>query len=151
MIQQLQSDFERTIEGSGSALVNTNELSGGAKINRLFHERFVQTIFFVTFTIQIPFDNHLDRSLITLVRLRFEIVKMSCDEKELRREISFAIRNIHGIRVGLFTPDMAFEAIVKKQIALLKEPVLKCVDLVVIELSNVVRLCTDKVRFLCVV
>lgn len=45
MIQQLQSDFERTIEGSGSALVNTNELSGGAKINRLFHERFVQTIF----------------------------------------------------------------------------------------------------------
>ncbi|XP_063696487.1 dynamin isoform X4 [Culicoides brevitarsis] len=115
MIQQLQSDFERTIEGSGSALVNTNELSGGAKINRLFHER-----------------------------LRFEIVKMSCDEKELRREISFAIRNIHGIRVGLFTPDMAFEAIVKKQIAQLKEPVLKCVDLVVIELSNVVRLCTDK-------
>lgn len=39
MIQQLQSDFERTIEGSGSALVNTNELSGGAKMNRLFHER----------------------------------------------------------------------------------------------------------------
>ncbi|XP_020713805.1 dynamin isoform X4 [Ceratitis capitata] len=115
MIQQLQSDFERTIEGSGSALVNTNELSGGAKINRIFHER-----------------------------LRFEIVKMACDEKELRREISFAIRNIHGIRVGLFTPDMAFEAIVKRQIAQLKEPVIKCVDLVVQELSVVVRMCTDK-------
>ncbi|XP_055304300.1 dynamin isoform X7 [Sitodiplosis mosellana] len=115
MIQQLQSDFERTIEGSGSALVNTNELSGGAKINRIFHER-----------------------------LRFEIVKMSCDEKELRREISFAIRNIHGIRVGLFTPDMAFEAIVKKQISQLKEPILKCIDLVVQELSHVVRLCTEK-------
>lgn len=67
MIQQLQSDFERTIEGSGSALVNTMELSGGAKINRLFHERFP-----------------------------FEIVKMEIDEKELRREIAFAIRNIHG-------------------------------------------------------
>jgi dynamin GTPase len=115
MIQQLQSDFERTIEGSGSALVNTNELSGGAKINRIFHER-----------------------------LRFEIVKMSCDEKELRREISFAIRNIHGIRVGLFTPDMAFEAIVKKQIGQLREPILKCIDLAVQELSNVVRMCTDK-------
>lgn len=115
MIQQIQSDFERTIEGSGSALVNTNELSGGAKINRIFHER-----------------------------LRFEIVKMSCDEKELRREISFAIRNIHGIRVGLFTPDMAFEAIVKRQIAQLKEPILKCIDLTVQELSNVVRICTDK-------
>lgn len=71
MIQQLQSDFERTIEGSGSALINTNELSGGAKINRLFHERFP-----------------------------FEIVKMEFDEKELRKEIAFAIRNIHGIRVS---------------------------------------------------
>lgn len=67
MIQQLQSDFERTIEGSGSAQINTNELSGGAKINRLFHERFP-----------------------------FEIVKMEFDEKELRKEIAFAIRNIHG-------------------------------------------------------
>lgn len=71
MIQQLQTDFERTIEGSGSAQINTNELSGGAKINRLFHERFP-----------------------------FEIVKMEFDEKELRREIAFAIRNIHGIRVS---------------------------------------------------
>lgn len=40
---------------------------------------------------------------------------------------------------------MAFEAIVKKQIAKLKEPALKCVDLVVAELGNVVRKCTDKV------
>lgn len=66
-IQQLQQDFERSIEGSGSALVNTLELSGGAKINRLFHERFP-----------------------------YEIVRMEFDEKELRREIAFAIRNIHG-------------------------------------------------------
>ncbi|XP_054271611.1 dynamin isoform X1 [Macrosteles quadrilineatus] len=117
MIQQLQSDFERTIEGSGSAQINTMELSGGAKINRLFHERFP-----------------------------FELVKMEFDEKELRREIAFAIRNIHGIRVGLFTPDMAFEAIVKKQINRLKEPCLKCVDLVVLELSNVVRICTEKMN-----
>jgi Dynamin central region len=47
MIQQLQSDFERTIEGSGSALVNTNELSGGAKINRIFHERLVLFVMFL--------------------------------------------------------------------------------------------------------
>jgi hypothetical protein len=43
---------------------------------------------------------------------------------------------------------MAFEAIVKKQIARLKEPSLKCVDLVVAELSNVVRVCTDRVSML---
>lgn len=115
MIQQLQTDFERSIEGSGSAAINTSELSGGARINRLFHERFP-----------------------------FEIVKMEFDEKELRREIAFAIRNIHGIRVGLFTPDMAFEAIVKKQISKLREPSLKCVDLVINEMGNVVRHCTQK-------
>lgn len=50
--------------------------------------------------------------------------------------------------MGLFTPDMAFEAIVKKQISRLKEPSLKCVDLVVSELCNVVRLCTEKVSLL---
>merc|ERR1711953_1662140 len=116
-VQQLQQDFERAIEGSGSAAVNALELSGGAKINRLFHERFP-----------------------------YEIVRMEFDEKELRREIAFAIRNIHGIRVGLFTPDMAFEAIVKKQIARLKEPSLKCIDLVVQELTNVVRNTAEKMN-----
>jgi hypothetical protein len=40
---------------------------------------------------------------------------------------------------------MAFEAIVKKQIARLKEPSLKCIDLVVQELSNVVRYVAEKV------
>ena len=52
---------------------------------------------------------------------------------------------IAGIRVGLFTPDMAFEAIVKKQISRLKEPSIKCIDLVVQELTNVVRLNAEKV------
>ena len=98
----LQQDFERAIEGSGEGDVNCAELSGGAKINRIFHERFP-----------------------------YEIVKVEFDEKELRREIAFAIRNVHGIRVGLFTPDMAFEAIAKKQIERMREPGLKCCDLVI--------------------
>jgi dynamin GTPase len=41
---------------------------------------------------------------------------------------------------------MAFEAIVKKQINRLKEPSIKCVDLVVNELSNVVRMCAEKMN-----
>lgn len=48
-------------------------------------------------------------------------------------------------RTGLFTPDMAFETIVKKQIIKLREPSLKCVDLVVSELATVIKKCTEKV------
>uniref|UniRef100_A0A674AXI9 Dynamin-3-like n=1 Tax=Salmo trutta TaxID=8032 RepID=A0A674AXI9_SALTR len=114
MVQQFSVDFEKRIEGSGDQ-VDTVELSGGAKINRIFHERFP-----------------------------FELVKMECDDKEMRREISYAIKNIHGIRTGLFTPDMAFEAIVKKQIVKIKEPCIKCVDMVIQELINTVRQCTNK-------
>lgn len=96
----------------------------------------------------------------------------------MRREITYAIKNIRGIRLvyscrridecvkvifcryfltvsacvflcrtGLFTPDMAFETIVKEQIKRLKEPSLKCVDLVVQELTSVVRKCSEKVNF----
>uniref|UniRef100_A0AAX7UKH6 Dynamin-2 n=1 Tax=Astatotilapia calliptera TaxID=8154 RepID=A0AAX7UKH6_ASTCA len=115
MVQQFGVDFEKCIEGSGDQ-VDTSNLSGGAKINRIFHERFP-----------------------------FELVKMEFDEKELRKEISYAIKNIHGVRTGLFTPDLAFEAIVKKQIIKLKEPCLKCIDLVIQELINTVRQCTNKV------
>ncbi|NXU25795.1 DYN2 protein, partial [Thalassarche chlororhynchos] len=116
MVQQFGVDFEKRIEGSGDQ-VDTLELSGGARINRIFHERFP-----------------------------FELVKMEFDEKDLRREISYAIKNIHGrgCRTGLFTPDLAFEAIVKKQVVKLKEPCLKCVDLVIQELINTVRQCTSK-------
>ncbi|XP_029943367.1 dynamin-2-like isoform X7 [Salarias fasciatus] len=114
MVQQFGVDFEKCIEGSGDQ-VDTSNLSGGAKINRIFHERFP-----------------------------FELVKMEFDEKELRKEISYAIKNIHGVRTGLFTPDMAFEAIVKKQVIKLKDPCLKCVDLVVTELVTLIRKCTEK-------
>uniref|UniRef100_A0A8C2Z4I5 Dynamin-2 n=1 Tax=Cyclopterus lumpus TaxID=8103 RepID=A0A8C2Z4I5_CYCLU len=116
MVQQFGVDFEKCIEGSGDQ-VDTNELSGGAKINRLFHERFP-----------------------------FELVKIVFDEKDLRREISHAIKNVHGVRTGLFTPDLAFEAIVKKQIVKLKTPCLKCIDLVIQELINTVRQCTNKLN-----
>ncbi|XP_056011118.1 dynamin-1-like isoform X20 [Ostrea edulis] len=114
MIQQFNVDFEKSIEGSGTE-INTQELSGGAKINRIFHERFP-----------------------------FELVKIEFDERELRKEISIAIRNIRAIRTGLFTPDMAFEAIVKEYVKKLKQPSLKAVDMVVNELTNVVHKCTDK-------
>lgn len=39
MVQQFSVDFDKCIEGSGDQ-IDTAELSGGARINRIFHERF---------------------------------------------------------------------------------------------------------------
>lgn len=47
--------------------MNTTELSSGAKINRLFHEKFP-----------------------------YELVRMVIDEQQLRKEIAFAIKNATG-------------------------------------------------------
>ncbi|XP_035508810.1 dynamin 3a isoform X2 [Morone saxatilis] len=114
LVQRLAVDFEKLIEGSGDQ-VDTISLSGGAKINRIFHERFP-----------------------------YELVKIESDERKLRREINYAIRNIHGVRTGLFTPDMAFEAIVKKQISRIEGPCMKFVDMVSQELINTVHQCINK-------
>ncbi|KAF7690928.1 hypothetical protein HF521_011225 [Silurus meridionalis] len=108
MVQQFGVDFEKCFEGP---------LSGGARINRIFHERFP-----------------------------FELNKIVFDEKELRREISHAIKNIHGVRSVLFSPDPAFKVIVKKQIIKLKKPCLQCIDLVIQELINTVRQCSNKLN-----
>ena len=48
--------------------------------------------------------------------------------------------------MGLFTPDKAFEVIVTKQIMNLAEPSLKCVDMVVQELTGVIKQCSEAVR-----
>lgn len=55
------------------------------------------------------------------------------------------VPTIAPYRTGLFTPDLAFEAIVKKQILKLKEPSLKCIDMVVSELTSTIRKCSEKV------
>ncbi|KAK7817898.1 hypothetical protein U0070_005541 [Myodes glareolus] len=119
MVQQFAVDFEKRIEGSGDQ-VDTLELSGGAKINRIFHERFP-----------------------------FEIVKepsTSCSKQDFFSAFNFSRLNSDAevLLTGLFTPDMAFEAIVKKQIVKLKGPSLKSVDLVMQELINTVKKCTKK-------
>uniref|UniRef100_A0A673C6M7 Interferon-induced GTP-binding protein Mx n=1 Tax=Sphaeramia orbicularis TaxID=375764 RepID=A0A673C6M7_9TELE len=115
-IQHLAVDFEKLIEGSGDK-VDTNNLSGGARINRIFHECFP-----------------------------YELIKLELDEQKLRREITYAIRNIHGVRTGLFTPDLAFEAIVKKQISRLNGPCMKLIDMVSQELLTTVHQCINKLN-----
>lgn len=56
-----------------------------------------------------------------------------------------ALLPLRAFRTGLFTPDMAFETIVKKQVKKIREPCLKCVDMVISELISTVRQCTKKV------
>ncbi|CAH8482773.1 unnamed protein product [Schistosoma rodhaini] len=115
MVQSFEAEFSQNISGH-VADVNTQILSGGAEINRVFHERF-----------------------------RYDLLKIEFDEKTLRKEIAVAIQNIHGVRPGLFTPDMAFDATVRKQIEKLRIPSLKCVDMVVSKLTDVLQQCSDKV------
>ncbi|KAL7668219.1 hypothetical protein ACOME3_008931 [Neoechinorhynchus agilis] len=115
LVQATKTDFDRIINGSSAAEISTTELSGGAKINRIFHERYP-----------------------------FELIKIQYDEKELRKAITYAIRNSFGVRPGLFTPDQAFEAIVRHQLEKLLSPSLKCVDLVCAELMNIVQTVTER-------
>ncbi|CAH8442908.1 unnamed protein product [Schistosoma turkestanicum] len=115
MVQSFEAEFSQNISGH-VADVDTQTLSGGAEINRVFHERF-----------------------------RYDLLKIEFDEKTLRKEIAVAIQNIHGVRPGLFTPDMAFDATVRKQIEKLRIPSLKCVDMVVSKLTDVLQQCSDKV------
>ena len=109
LVNEMSKDFQAALMGDPDNVV-LNELSGGAKINRIFNERFP-----------------------------YEMVKLEVDEKEMRKDIIYAIKNAHGIRNGLFTPDLAFEVMVKEQIVRLKEPSLKCVDLVIKELGILIR------------
>lgn len=114
MINGYGTDIESAIEGNGGH-VSLTELSGGARIAKVFLERFP-----------------------------FELAKVELDETELRTEIAFAIKNINGIRVGLFTPEEAFETIVKKLISGLKPPCQTCIEMVTEEVRKITMTCGEK-------
>ena len=113
MINQFVNKFVEVIEGSGSQ-VSTDHLTVGAKINRLFHER-----------------------------LPLHIAERKIDEKHLRKEIKIVIQNIRGVRSGLFTPDLAFERIVKEQVEQLATAPTNTVDQVTTEIITAVRQCSE--------
>ncbi|CAG5112235.1 Oidioi.mRNA.OKI2018_I69.chr2.g6474.t1.cds [Oikopleura dioica] len=113
LINQFMNVFGETIEGHSGVTVSVDELSIGARINRIFHDR-----------------------------LPIKLAERTIDEKHLRREIKIAIQNIRGVRTGLFTPDMAFERIVKEQITVMKNAPLEIVDQVTNQLTGAIRECT---------
>ena len=113
MVNQFSTNFQQAIEGSGIT-VSTDSLTVGAKINKLFHER-----------------------------LPIQIAERKIEEKTLRREIKVVIQNTRGVRSGLFTPDMAFERIVKERIEELLTAPLNLVDNVTNEILESSKLCAQ--------
>ena len=79
---------------------------------------------------------------ILLKIFKIHLAERKIDEKHLRKEIKIVIQNIRGVRTGLFTPDMAFERIVKEQVEQLVTAPLNLVDQVTTEIIGAVRQCS---------
>eukprot|EP00037_Helgoeca_nana_P024904 m.267516 g.267516 ORF g.267516 m.267516 type:complete len:895 (-) comp26783_c0_seq11:2144-4828(-) len=92
--------------------ISFTELGGGAKITRIFKDKFA-----------------------------LEMAKVDLDESELRREIAYAIRNLQGVSGGLtgFTPEAAFDTIVKRLIENMLDPCLHAVEFVAEQLQKLVN------------
>lgn len=71
-----------------------------------------------------------------------EIQQIKFDKDALQHKIKFAIENLYGIDSMVYSPFKAFEGVAREQILLFKEPVQKCLDLVIDELIKAVRVCS---------
>lgn len=61
----------------------------------------------------------------------------------MTRDIRNAIINHYGFKLVSFPPFEPFEYLTKKQIERLKEPILRCIDLVIGELTSAVQKSTQ--------
>ena len=91
------------------------ELAGGARINYIFHNTFGRTL----------------ESVHPLEGLS-------------RIEVLTAMKNSTGPRSTIFVSELSFELLVKKQIARLEEPSIRCVELVHEELERIIQTCMSK-------
>lgn len=109
ILNNFSLDFRSAIEGSSTGDFDTKELNGGARIRYIFSESFAKSLS----------DLKSTTGLSTT-------------------DIRTAIRNAAGPKPALFVPEKAFEQLVKKQIELLRDPALLCVDQVHAELLRIV-------------
>ncbi|TLD31034.1 hypothetical protein PspLS_02595 [Pyricularia sp. CBS 133598] len=107
VITDFSGEWKDVLDGNNTE-ISGQELSGGARISFVFHELYANGIKAVD-----PFD----------------VVK--------DQEIRTFIYNSSGPSPALFVGTGAFEQIVKKQIARLEEPSLKCISLVYDELVRI--------------
>ena len=115
-ITKFSTNYCEKIDGS-SRDIETNQLSGGARICYIFHHTFSEAL----------------RAIEPLEGLS-------------RSDILHAISNAMGPRPALFVSEIAFELLVKKQIKLLLVPSLQCVELVYEELQRIIQYCLGHIR-----
>ncbi|CAF2060061.1 unnamed protein product [Rotaria magnacalcarata] len=117
LTHEFQEDFDAALKGTNLKDSDLKTLTGGARIATIFKYRFPS-----------------------------ELAKVDLQDKDMRSQLILAIKNIRGFRSGLFTPDEAFEYIVKMQIAKFEEPIIKCVDMVVADLKRIIHDVSTKLK-----
>ncbi len=115
-LTRFSSSYCQKVEGT-SRDIETHQLSGGARICYIFHQTFTEAL----------------NSIKPLEGLS-------------RTDILHAISNAMGPRPALFVSEMAFELLVMKQIRLLLQPSLQCVELVYEELQRIIQYCLSHLR-----
>lgn len=109
VITKFCQDYRAIIDGTSTQLRDGDDMFGGARVNYIFNDIFKRHITTID-----PIEG-----------LTAETIRL-------------AIRNATGTRAALFIPEQAFEILVKKQIARLREPSLQCIGLVYDELQRIV-------------
>lgn len=111
LLTKFSTEYTDSIDGRNADL-STGELFGGARINHIFVKKYSPGL-----------------------------SKMDACENLQEHDIRTAIRNAKGPRTSLFIPEAAFEMLVKKQVKMLEDPSLNCVDQVFEELKSIVDHC----------
>lgn len=113
ILSQFATNFANKVDGKGSkdlySLLDMTELYGGARIAYIFNEVFSKCLKSLD-----PFDG--------------------LDDDDIRT----AIANANGTRPALFVPEIAFDLLVRRQIARLEQPGLQCLDMVVEEMQKMI-------------
>ena len=108
LLGKFSQEFKSVIEGGGSQEIQTKDLNGGARVRYILDENFAQKL--------------------------GEISPMT---GLTTTDIRMAVRNAAGTKSALLVPDQAFEQLVKRQIALFRDPALETAELVYNELAHV--------------
>lgn len=111
ILSQFAMNFNNRVDGKTSNELHSQltELHGGARIAHIFNEIFGKRL-----TALDPFDG--------------------LDDEDVRT----AMANANGTRRSLFVPEIAFDLLVRRQIARLEQPGLQCLDMVVEEMQRMI-------------